>query len=416
MYDEEIEKAVLYYIIFEKEELSLSEKDFFLQKNKQIYKAIRKLKEKKEEISILTIQQKIKSNDKEVLKYLSDLANNVFGTSVEYAYKKLKDLSKKRELLEVAKEIEKNAVEEEAENYIEKIIKRLADINSEGQKEKSFIDMLVDTVNEIEKKILQGANFQNPYLTGIFDLDAVTNGLHPEEFTVIGARPGIGKTTLALQIASKIAEKGIAVGIISLEMSDTQLIQKIISREANVDSNKLRLGNLDNNEQDKISLAIGEITTKPFFINTRARSIQDIELYARRLKNKNDLGLLIVDYLQLVKSKNKFNSREQEVAEISRSLKLLSLELQIPIIGLCQLNRNAARTTIPTLADLRESVAIEQDADNVIFLYKENDDDEEPKMVENVVLDLQKQRAGGLTKVVVRFDKKTSRFMNLAKM
>lgn len=416
MYDEEIEKAVLYYIIFEKEELSLSEKDFFLQKNKQIYKAIRKLKEKKEEISILTIQQKIKSNDKEVLKYLSDLANNVFGTSVEYAYKKLKDLSKKRELLEVAKEIEKNAVEEEAENYIEKIIKRLADINSEGQKEKSFIDMLVDTVNEIEKKILQGANFQNPYLTGIFDLDAVTNGLHPEEFTVIGARPGIGKTTLALQIASKIAEKGIAVGIISLEMSDTQLIQKIISREANVDSNKLRLGNLDNNEQDKISLAIGEITTKPFFINTRARSIQDIELYARRLKNKNDLGLLIVDYLQLVKSKNKFNSREQEVAEISRSLKLLSLELQIPIIGLCQLNRNAARTTIPTLADLRESGAIEQDADNVIFLYKENDDDEEPKMVENVVLDLQKQRAGGLTKVVVRFDKKTSRFMNLAKM
>lgn len=416
MYDEEIEKAVLYYIIFEKEELSLSEKDFFLQKNKQIYKAIRKLKEKKEEISILTIQQKIKSNDKEVLKYLSDLANNVFGTSVEYAYKKLKDLSKKRELLEVAKEIEKNAVEEEAENYIEKIIKRLADINSEGQKEKSFIDMLVDTVNEIEKKILQGANFQNPYLTGIFDLDAVTNGLHPEEFTVIGARPGIGKTTLALQIASKIAEKGIAVGIISLEMSDTQLMQKIISREANVDSNKLRLGNLDNNEQDKISLAIGEITTKPFFINTRARSIQDIELYARRLKNKNDLGLLIVDYLQLVKSKNKFNSREQEVAEISRSLKLLSLELQIPIIGLCQLNRNAARTTIPTLADLRESGAIEQDADNVIFLYKENDDDEEPKMVENVVLDLQKQRAGGLTKVVVRFDKKTSRFMNLAKM
>lgn len=416
MYDEEIEKAILYYIIFEKEELSLSEKDFFLQKNKQIYKAIRKLKEKKEEISILTIQQKIKSNDKEVLKYLSDLANNVFGTSVDYAYKKLKDLSKKRELLEVAKEIEKNAVEEEAENYIEKIIKRLADINSEGQKEKSFVDMLVDTVNEIEKKILQGANFQNPYLTGIFDLDAVTNGLHPEEFTVIGARPGIGKTTLALQIASKIAEKNIPVGIISLEMSDTQLIQKIISREANVDSNKLRLGNLDNNEQDKISLAIGEITTKPFFINTRARSIQDIELYARRLKNKNDLGLLIVDYLQLVKSKNKFNSREQEVAEISRGLKLLSLELQIPIIGLCQLNRNAARTTIPTLADLRESGAIEQDADNVIFLYKENDDDEEPKIVENVVLDLQKQRAGGLTKVVVRFDKKTSRFMNLVKM
>lgn len=416
MYDEEIEKTILYYIIFEKEELNLSEKDFFLQKHKQIYKAIRELKKKKEEISILTIQQKIKSNDKEVLNYLSNLSNNVFGTSVEYAYKKLKDLSKKRELFEIAKEIEKDVTDEEAGNYIEKIIKRLTDINSEGQKEKTFMDMLVDTANEIEKKILQGANFKNPYLTGIFDLDAVTNGLHPEELTIIGARPGVGKTTLALQIANKVAEKNVPVGIISLEMSDTQLIQKIISREANVDSNKLRLGNLDSNEQNKISLAIGEISTKPFFINTRIRNIQDIEIYARRLKNKNDLGLLIIDYIQLVKSKNKFNSREQEVAEISRNLKLLSLELQIPIIGLCQLNRNAARSTTPTLADLRESGAIEQDADNVIFLYKENDDDEEQKMVENIVLDLQKQRAGGLTKVVVRFDKKTSRFMNLAKM
>ena len=414
MYDEEIEKAILYYIIFEKEELSLSEKDFFLQKHKQIYKAIRELKEKKEEVSIFSIKEKIKGDN--VLEYLSDLGKYIFGTSVEYAYKKLKDLSKKRELLEVAKEIEKSAVEEEAENYIEIIIKRLTDINSEGQKEKTFMDMLVDTANLIEKKINLGANYDNKYLTGIFDLDAVTNGLHPEEFTVIGARPGIGKTTFALQIANKIAEKGIVVGIISLEMSNTQLIEKLISRNSNVDSNKIRIGNLDNTEQLKVSTAIGEISEMPFFINTRARSIQDIELYARRLKNKNDLGLLIVDYIQLVKSKNKLNSREQEVAEISRSLKLLSLELQIPIIGLCQLNRNAARTTIPTLADLRESGAIEQDADNVIFLYKESEDEEEQKMVENVVLDLQKQRAGGLTKVVVRFDKKTSRFMNLAKM
>lgn len=414
MYDEEIEKAILYYIIFEKEELSLSEKDFFLQKHKQIYKAIRELKEKKEEVSIFSIKEKIKGDN--VLEYLSDLGKYIFGTSVEYAYKKLKDLSKKRELLEVAKEIEKNAVEEEAENYIEIIIKRLTDINSEGQKEKTFMDMLVDTANLIEKKINLGADYDNKYLTGIFDLDAVTNGLHPEEFTVIGARPGVGKTTFALQIANKIAEKGVAVGIVSLEMSNTQLIEKLIARNSNVDSNKIRIGNLDDTEQLKVSTAIGEISEIPFFINTRARSIQDIELYARRLKNKNDLGLLIIDYIQLVKSKNKFNSREQEVAEISRSLKLLSLELQIPIIGLCQLNRNAARTTIPTLADLRESGAIEQDADNVIFLYKENDDDEEPKIVENVVLDLQKQRAGGLTKVVVRFDKKTSRFMNLIKM
>ena len=196
-------------------------------------------------------------------------------------------------------------------------------------------------------------------------------------------------------------------------MSETQIVQKLISKVSNIDSNKLRTGNLNQSEQEKVAMAEGKISDLPFFINTRIRNIQEIENYARRLKNKNNLGLLVIDYIQLVKSKNKFNSREQEVAEISRTLKLLSLELKIPVIGLCQLNRNAAKTE-PTLADLRESGAIEQDADNVIFIYKENDNEEE-KTVENVVVDLQKQRAGGLTKVMLRFDKKVSEFRNLVR-
>lgn len=196
-------------------------------------------------------------------------------------------------------------------------------------------------------------------------------------------------------------------------MSATQIIQKIISRVANVDSNKLRTGKLDMLEQQKITIAEGEISNLPLFINTKTRNIQEIEIYARKLKNKNNLGLLVIDYIQLIKNNNRFNSREQEVADITRTLKLLSLELKIPIIGLCQLNRNAARTE-PSLADLRESGAIEQDADNVIFLYKENEN-EEKKMVENIIIDLQKQRAGGLAKVVVRFDKKVSSFKNLTR-
>ena len=151
----------------------------------------------------------------------------------------------------------------------------------------------------------------------------------------------------------------------------------------------------------------------PFFINTKAKNIQDIEAYARRLKNKEDLGLLIIDYIQLIKSINKTNSREQEVAEITRTLKLLSLELKIPIIGLCQLNRNAARNK-PILADLRESGAIEQDADNVIFLYKK-EENTEPKHIEDIVIDLQKQRAGPLTETVVRFNKQISEFTNLVR-
>ena len=415
MYDEEIEKTVLYYLIFENEELELDEKDFFLQKHKQIFKAIKELKEKKEDVSILSLKQKIKGNDKEILEYITNLANNVFGTSIGYAYKQLKRLSKKRDLIRLAEEIKKQVNdEEEIEIYIEKIVKKLTDLNAEGEKEPTFLDMVCKTSDVIQEKIEKGSKYVNKYLTGIFDLDKVTNGLQPQELTIIGARPGVGKTTFALQIADKIARRGVKVGFISLEMSDIQIIQKLISRTANVDSNKIRIGNLNIQEQEKVNLALGEISDLPFFINTKLRSIQDIEIYARKLKNKKDLGLLIVDYLQLVKSKNKFNSREQEVAEISRTLKLLSLELNIPIIGLCQLNRNAART-IPTLADLRESGAIEQDADNVIFIYKESDDDE-PKNAENVVIDLQKQRAGGLIKVVVKFDKKVSEFRNLVKM
>ena len=412
MYDEEIEKTVLYYLIFEKEPINVKEDDFFFQKHKQIVKAIDELKSKKQEINILSVKNKIKGNDTEILKYISIIAESRFGSSIEYAYKELKRLSKKRKLLALSKEMQRDVEEvSEPEIYIEKKIKDLTEINQDGEKEKTFLDIVCETSEVIEKKRLQGTEYDYKYFTGIFDLDKATNGLHEEELTIIGARPGVGKTTFALQVAYKIAKKGMSVAIISLEMSETQIVQKLISKVSNVDSNKLRTGKLTTLEQEKIAIAEGEISDLPFFINTRVRSIQEIETYARRLKNKNNLGLLIIDYIQLVKSKNKFNSREQEVAEISRSLKLLSLELKIPIIGLCQLNRNAARTE-PTLADLRESGAIEQDADNVIFIYKENES-EEPQLVENVVIDLQKQRAGGLAKVTVRFDKKVSEFRNL---
>jgi len=414
MYDEEIEKTVLYYLIFEKEQINIDESDFFLQKHKQIVNAILNLKSRKEEINLISIKNSINGNNTEILKYISIIAESKFGSSIDYAYKELKRLSKKRKLLELSNKLKTEIEnEKEIEIYIEKVIKELNEINREGQKEKTFLDMVCETADIIEKKRIQGTEYDYKYFTGIFDLDKTTNGLHEEELTIIGARPGVGKTTFALQIAHYIATKGTTVGIISLEMSENQIIQKLISKVSNVNSNKLRTGDLDKLEQEKVAIAEGKISDLPIFINTRVRSIQEIETYARMLKNKNNLGLLVIDYIQLIKNKNKFNSREQEVADISRTLKLLSLELKIPIIGLCQLNRNAARTE-PTLADLRESGAIEQDADNVIFIYKE-DDNEEDKLVENVVIDLQKQRAGGLTKVTVRFDKKISEFKNLTR-
>lgn len=192
MYDEEIEKVVLYYLIFEKEEVSLKEEDFFLVKNKRIYNAIKELKRKKEEVNILSIKSNINGKDIEILEYIGNIAESRYGTSLEYAYKKLKELSKRRELLNLNKEIEKDINSKNIDNieiYIEKQIKKLKEINEEGQKEETFKEVVTETSDRITKKFLQKENYVNKYTTGIFDLDEATNGLHEEELTIIGARP-----------------------------------------------------------------------------------------------------------------------------------------------------------------------------------------------------------------------------------
>lgn len=195
-------------------------------------------------------------------------------------------------------------------------------------------------------------------------------------------------------------------------MSDSQVIQKMIARKSRINSYKMRMGTLENNDLEKIGQTSAEIATLPIYLTTNSRTIQQIEATARKLKNKNKLGLLIIDYIQLIKNKEKFNSREQEVADITRTLKLLSLELKIPIIGLCQLNRNATRQE-PLLSDLRESGAIEQDADNVIFLYQENDSDSN---LIDITIKVAKQRAGGIGKVYMKFNKPNSEFRNTVRM
>lgn len=209
-----------------------------------------------------------------------------------------------------------------------------------------------------------------------------------------------------MQIADKIANKNKNVAYVSLEMSEEQIIQKLLAKRTRVNSRKIRNGDLEDSEIDKIGLACGEISELPLSILTRENTIQQIEIEARRMKNRNKLDLLVIDYLQLVRNFGNFKSREQEVADISRTLKLLSLELEIPIIALCQLNRNASRNE-PTLADIRESGSIEQDADNVIFLYQE---DEENNIV---TVDLQKQRAGNTGKSRLKFNKINSEFVNI---
>lgn len=405
MSDEELEKAMLYYLIYEQEDYVLDETDFAFERNKRIIKAINELKAEKKEISIISLQSRISANNKQVIEYLTSLSEYVYATTADYIYNQVIELSKKRKLMEL---LQKSITElMEAENidiFMQDKIKQINKIAEINEKEQTFVEQVVETSTEIEKNTLQKPDYT--LYTGITDLDRMICGLHKQELTIIGARPGVGKTTLALQIAEHIAERGTETAIISLEMSDTQVIQKLISRRARINSYKMRMGTLETKELEQIGIVSAEIAELPIHLITKARTIQHIENIARKLKNKNNLGLIVIDYIQLIKNKGKFNSREQEVADITRTLKLLSLELNIPIVGLCQLNRNAARQE-PTLADLRESGAIEQDADNILFLYQEA---ESTETVVDITLKLAKQRAGETGKISLKFNKANSEF------
>ena len=407
MYDEEIEKAVLFYIIFDNAQYQVSEDDFVNAMNKRIAIAINELRRLKEDVSMISIQSRCKENQNEVLAYISKIGDTVIRglNNPDELYSKLIKLSQKRKLFMLAKKMQVEILEqEEADIYGQKIIDEINKITSREEKEKTFVQKIADATLEIENSWKNSSDYS--LYTGIYDLDSMICGLHKQELTIIGARPGVGKTTLALQIAEKIARNDKNVLFVSLEMSDTQLIQKMIARTGNVKSYRMRMGTIEDEDWTKISNAIGKLSDLKFNTNSKIRTIQKLELEARKLKNRGKLDLIIIDYIQLLKSKDKFNSREQEVADISRRLKLISLELDIPVIALCQLNRNASNNE-PNLSDLRESGSLEQDADNVIFLHQENNES-------NIVtLKVAKQRAGETGKIAVMFKKDISTFVNL---
>lgn len=401
MYDEEIEKAVIYYMIFENEELEVDESDFVDKRNKEIVRVIKELKEKKEIVSMLSVRERSGVG----LEYLSKLGDYIFGTNAEIAYDKLIEFSKKRKIYNLAKKVINEIENEEADIYAQKIIESINKIVDRKQEEKTFVTKILETTVEIEKNCRNSSDYS--LYTGLLDLDNIICGLHNQELTIIGARPGMGKTTLALQIAEKIACSNKNVLFVSLEMSETQLIQKMIAQAGNVKGYRMRMGTVEDEDWKKIKKAVEELALLNFNISSKIKTIQQLEVEAHRLKNKNKLDLLIVDYIQLMKSKDKFSLREQEVADISRRLKLMSLELNIPIIALCQLNRNASNAE-PNLNDLRESGSLEQDADNIIFIYKENQEND------LTTLKVAKQRAGETGKAVVAFRKDISTFVNVA--
>lgn len=425
IYSREVEESVLGNIIMfpecNRHIKQIDKTDFYILENKIIFEIIQELLNQNEPIEILSITEKAKSKGKkqnEVLKYLTKITESaITSTTIEYYIRKLKNYSVRRQLLQKNREIEKLIQEatgdEEAGELKKRAMLEIAEVKTSqtNLKEKEMSSIIAKTTEEIEKRYLE--KDKNKYETGFYDLDKITDGLHEQELTVIAARPGVGKTSFALNIAQKIAKKEIYTYFVSLEMSEVQLGSRLIASSTTIDGHKLRKGWLEEEDWLKVGQAANELSDLQMIIDTQSTTVQDIETKAYELKENKNIGLIIIDYLQLLKNKEKFSIREQEVADISRRLKLLSRDLSIPVIALCQLNRETEKRKRPMLSDLRESGAIEQDADNVIFLYA-TEEEKIKQFLMDVEVIVAKQRNGPTGAIFLRFNKKTMTFLNRA--
>ncbi|MDO8106206.1 replicative DNA helicase [Isoptericola sp. b441] len=254
--------------------------------------------------------------------------------------------------------------------------------------------------------------------TGFIELDRLTNGLHPGQMVVVAARPAIGKSTLALDIARAASIKhGMTSVVFSLEMSRNEITMRMLSAEARVPLQNMRKGQMRDEDWQKLAATMGKISSAPLFVDDSPNmSLMEIRAKCRRLKQRHDLKLVIIDYLQLMTSGKRVESRQQEVSEFSRALKLLAKELEVPVIAISQLNRGAEQRTDkkPMLSDLRESGAIEQDADVVILLHREDAYERESPRAGEADLIVAKHRNGPTDTIVVAFQGQYARFVDMA--
>ncbi len=280
-------------------------------------------------------------------------------------------------------------------------------------------DLLVESFEQIEHLYENKASVTG-LATGFTDLDEITSGLHPSDLIIVAARPSMGKTSLALSMAQNVALKEKApVALFSLEMSRHQLVQRLMCSEARVDASALRTGHLNEDDWPKLSAAVGRLADAPIYIDDSPNiTILELRAKARRLMAKEKLGLIIVDYLQLMQGHKRADSRQQEISEISRALKILARELNVPVIALSQLSRAVEQRggdKRPMLSDLRDSGAIEQDADVVMFIYRDEyyNKDSEDRGIAEVIISKHRNGPTGLIRLV--FLEHYTRFANLAK-
>ena len=432
--DTEAEQAVIGSMLTDKDAVSaaieiLKEDDFYREDNKIIYTAILNIYNRSEPIDIITLKSELAAMGKLEavggLEYLADLPQKVPTTSnVEQYIKIVEEKSILRNLIKTANDIITLGYDQtqEVENIIDTSEKKIFEVmqrkNQKGYS--SLKDILVDSFTELEQ-LYNKKQHVTGVPTGFIDLDYKTAGLHKSDLVLIAARPAMGKSAFVLNIAANAALKAnIPVAIFSLEMSKEQMVNRILCSEAMVDSNKVRTGKLDEEDWAKLAEAIGPLSETGIYIDdTPGISITEIRAKCRKLKLEKNIGLVIIDYLQLVQgsSRRAQGSSEQEIAEISRSLKILAKELDVPVIALSQLSRAVEQRPDhrPMLSDLRESGSIEQDADIVMFLYRDDyyNEDSEKKDIAEVII--AKQRSGSTGTVDLGWLGSYTKFVNLEK-
>ena len=414
----ELEKSVLGCLLIDKSDyvVNLSEDDFYDTMNKTVYKAIRYLNENNKQIDIITVSDLLKKKYNNALELVTNMTNYIVTSeNIEYYIKTLKSYTMRKSIIKAAMKAIEKAYKEEYEdsNELKADVLQLMDIQTYDKKDDNneIQAIMSDVMDDIEKRYKQ--DHEEKLFTGFIDIDKVTAGFHTEEMTVLAARPGIGKTAFALQLMINIAKKDNSCLFISREMSKLQIGKRILSNMATIDGHKLRLCKaLVDEDFKKIGNTFNKVSELPIEINDKLGSIQEIRAYCRELHIKNKLDFLIVDYLQLCKSNKKSDSRRHEIEYISRQLKELSLEFKIPILLLSQLSRNNAQAgREPALYDLRESGAIEQDADNVMFLHLHEDEEQNEDCIEIKVI-IEKQRNGPTGYIKLKYYRKTFRFVN----
>jgi len=432
--DLEAEQAVIGAILLEAEAIdvvreTLQGGEFLDGANKRIFRAMVKVVESGDPLDLVSLASSLKDS-KEIdsiggIMHLSRLANSVpTAANVGYYADRVMEVFLRREAIETAAEVLKQSVREKDTNAFislaEAAVSKLSDQATPAQEFKVIKNVLMDVWEQNEIKYANKDNFRG--VTGISsgydDLDRLTAGFQKNDLIIVAARPSVGKTAFALNIAQNVAVRlDETIAIFSLEMSASQLVGRMLTAQSNVDAGRMRTGHFEGDDWEKMSMAVGELSDANIFIDdTPGITVNEIRSKCRRLKKEKGLGMILIDYLQLIQGSGRRGAnRQEEVSQISRTLKQIARELEVPVIALSQLSRGVEQRQDkrPMMSDLRESGAIEQDADIVAFLYRDDYYDKESEKKNIIEIIISKQRNGPVGTVELAFLKNFNKFVSL---